>query len=239
MERTRHVHNVLPLGGSADLGTAIRAPVKAGKVRRMPDKYRSRRRVLLPLLCDSLRSVCVNVGAAFVLLPRHSAPIEKNTPFTTQWLFYVLETVSESPFRSSDPRRPRFFEATFTFFSRHSRTLAHNPSTFSAFRALGTILSLGRTHRRWSLILNNCIFYCSYKIASHIGHFICKLPKNNVANARGLFGGSGALDSVAECFHDGSTFGVCAHQRHGSCERERADTTTGRRSRNLFPRTEG
>lgn len=77
-----------------------------------------------------------------------------------------------------------------TLVSRHSHKLTHASSTLFASLSHGATLRSARTHGRRSLILHNCTFYCPYKLASHIGHFICKLPKNNVANIRAILEGA-------------------------------------------------
>lgn len=106
----------------------------------------------------------------------------------------MLEIVRQGP-RSlhgpSLPRRPLGpRKTTSTFLPRHSHTLARAPRTFSAFPAHVARLLPTRTHARWSLILHNCIFYRPYQTSLTIGHFICKLPKNNVANVCAILEGA-------------------------------------------------
>lgn len=141
-------------------------------------------------------TVVVSESRPFVLLPRRCAPIEKSTPRSTGRPLSARRrarvkgrtrcTVPRS--HSRRPLGPR--KTTSTFLPRHSHTLARAPRTFSAFPAHVARFLPTRTHARWSLILHNCIFYCSYQTSLTIGHFICKLPKNNAANVCAILEGA-------------------------------------------------
>lgn len=105
---------------------------------------------------------------------------------------------------SRRPLGPR--KTTSTFLPRHSHTLARAPRTFSAFPAHVARLLPTRTHARRSLILHNCIFYRPYETSLTIGHFICKLPKNNVANVCAILEGAEPPIASPSASRDGSTF---------------------------------
>lgn len=143
-----------------------------------------------------------------------AAPLYTNRKKHAARLFYVLETISDflvSVFRARGVHGSS--KTTSTFLPRRSHTLTRAPNTFSTFRAHGATFSLQRTHGRWSLILHNCIFYCPYKLASHIGHFICKLPKNNVANVRAILEGAEPPIASPSASVMAALFLVC--RRHG------------------------
>lgn len=130
----------------------------------------------------------------------------------------MLETISDflfSVFRARGVHGSS--KTTSTFLPRRSHTLTRASRTFSTFRAHRATFSLQRTHGRWSLILHNCIFYSPYKLASHIGHFICKLPKNNVANVRAILEGAEPPIASPSASVMAALFLVCrrrGHHRH-------------------------
>lgn len=161
-------------------------------------------------------------------LPRRScAPIEKSTPLSRDGQTesspflcvgdHKCESAGVSLFLVTVPRLGPAASArsslsrktTSTFLPRHSHTLTRAPRTFSGFPAHGARFLFTRTHARRSLILHNCIFYCPIQTSLTIGHFICKLPKNNVANVCAILEGAKLrLRPIASPrrFRDGSTF---------------------------------